>query len=305
LLFDYIFLAIMVLDWLILALLVFGRKTLVDLPADQKKTFLQNFTLKSLSSTVFLIFLLKIILIVFFAQTLNGKMVLFPLSLQIVIFVGWQLIFAFAFLFLALMLVFRESFSDSYQKAWSKKIFTGLFFLTVWDLIGEVTLYLLTLTRLMVAPLNSARLTVALTPVHGMYWLSGGLLLALILYFIFYFRIRQKVGLPAVRGFSIAYFLVLSIIILIFRICHPLIFPSIAHILNDFYLYLALIIWLSILLSGLGIYGLMMMFYRNRNRLKSRFYFQYLVYHLTSLHAYSLLGLTVITAIPIVFFIYY
>ncbi len=305
-LFDYLFLTALGLDWLILGLVVFGSKPLYSsLPENGKNRFGKSIFF-SLLFLLLLLSFLKILFLFLIGFQLKHSLVSVAVSISILLFVFFQLVFAFIFLVLSMMFYAKDGFIDDFRNAWIKRIsifLTGALFA---DFFLGLIFYVNMLMRLMPGNLRYHDLTLLyhpLAPKH--YWLALGLVLALVTYFIFFRAVKHRHSSTTVWGMGISYLVVLGMSGLLIQAYLNKIIPDARFVINDFTLYATLLLGTAVLFSGISGIFLIVLFFRRRSYLKNDFYFRYILIRLAGFHAVSVFGFSLITLVPAIFFTWY
>ena len=305
-LFDYLFLTAIGLDWLILGLVVFGGKALSSPLSESGKNFFRNSLFTIVLLFLLFIFIIKIFLVIVVGLPLKNFIASDMVSTSFFLFVFFQLLFAFVFLIFGMLLFVKNGFKDDFQPVWSKHIFSALVFSLLVDFFTGLALYFRLLEQVFPAGLKHGHLSLAYQPFSTThYWLALGLILSLIVYFIFYLAVKYRNSANTVTGMTLSYWIVLMFAGLLVYYYHSLIAPDARFLMNNFALYLAMVIWATVLGLGIGSLFLMILFFRKRKLLKNDFYFRYILMRLGGFHAVAVVGFSIITLIPIVFFTLY
>ena len=305
-LFDYLFLTAIGLDWLILGLVVFGSKALLNpLPETGKNIFRKSFTGIVLVFLLFL-FIVKISFVILIGLPLKNLIAPAPFSRFVLFFALIQLLFAFTLLILSMLILVKSGLNDEFQPVWSKRISYGLIVSLFADFLLVVSFYFWFIKSLFQTDLIAGSLALVYQPIAAThYWLALGLILALIVYFIFYLALKHRNSATTITGMSLSYLIILLFAGLLAYYCRSLIAPNARYLINGFSLYLVFILWISILFLGIASLLLILIIYRKRKFLKNEFYFRYILIRLGGFHAVNVVGLSVISLVPIVFFTLY
>ena len=305
-LFDYLFLTAIGLDWLILGLVIFaGKALLTPFPDTGKNLFKKSFFSIVLFFLV-LLFLVKVSLVTAIGWPLKNFIASVALANSLLIFVLLQLLFAFVFLVLGMLLFGKSGFTEEFQPIWTKRISLVLIITLFVDFFTGLGLYLWVIKSLFQTDLVEGSLAVAYQPLSAShYWLALGLILALVVYFIFYLALKHRNSAATVTGMSLAYLIVLLFVGLLGYYSRTFIAPDARFPVNNFALYLTTVLWLTILFLGLGSLLSIILFFRKRKFLKNEFYFRYILIRLGGFHAVNVVGISIISLLPIVFFTLY
>ncbi len=303
---DYLFLVAIGLDWLILALVLFGGKAFLSPSNESRKNFFKKSAFKILLSLLVLVFVIKILVIFIFGYSFKQLIVPESGSASFLIFILIQLLFAFFFLILGLHLFVKDGFKDEYSALWTKRISLLLVLTLFADFLVSLGSYLYLLITILPGDLKVGNLAVAYRALSAnQYWLALGLILSLIVYFIFYLALKHQDSATTVTGMTISYLVMLLFSAFMIYSYYPLIAPDSRYLINDFILYLAIVLWFIILGVGVSSLLIIVMMYRKRKYLKNDFYFRYLLIRLSSFNAVAVVGFSVITFIPTLFFIFH
>lgn len=305
-LFDYIFLTFIGLDWFILTFLIFGEKALIHSTAPQGKQSARSWLFKTVIVSLILIFIVKIALAVAVIYPLQHKIVSSGQSWSLLVFVGWQFLFAFIVVFFSVLLFIKDGFEESYVHIWLKKTMVILAFTLIVDFLGSSISYFFLLRKLLAIQIENGVLPLNLFEINpNNYWFVLGLILSAVVYSIFYFSLKHKINKYVFKGFTFSYLIVLCFSFLVVGLYDPLLAPGIGYLWNDFYFYLTVLIWAALIITGIGCLGFLWLLSANRKHLINQFYYQYLLIHISHVHAISVLGVTGITLVPVLFFLYY
>ncbi len=305
-LFDYLFLTAIGLDWLILGLVIFGNKALAAPLPENRKNFFTKSLFNILLFLLFFLCLLKILFLFSIGFQLKGAVVPENIGNSILYFIAFQLFFSFIFFVLALLLYVKDGFDDDFRPIWVRRIAHSLIFSLLVDFILGLGLYLWMLFSILPANFKYVNLPLGYRPLTvASYWLALGLILAVVTYFIFYLAVRHNRSSTTVTGMSLSYLLVLFFAGLLIRSYSVLIAPDARFLFNNFTLFTVILLWAMVLFFGLSGIVLIITFFRWRSYLKNDFYFRYMLIRLGSFHAVSVVGFSLITLVPIVFFAWY
>ncbi len=298
-LFDYLFIVSLLLEWTTILFLFLVRNQLWN--SKHRANLASN-----LSSTLFsLVILFKILHVSLFIFNFDQKGLEANLLLPTTIYVLWQLILSALFFYLLMKFSFRHHFQERFAIALSKRTFAELVFISVWDLTGSLLIYLMLTSKFWLNQFHPVSISVPFNkPILQFPLLVMGVALLTVSFFSF-FKLKKEVTRFSFLFYSSSYLALIFFSFFTFYQYRKLIFPGLESFFNQYYLFLAVLFWLIIFLVSVIVFGLMVQLHKNKKFLKSGFQFRFLFYNLSRLHLLSETGMTLFALLIVFFFIYF
>ncbi len=303
-LFDYAFLFVHFFEWVTLVLLFSGFNIFVQAD-DSHASFFKTLLRKTVLFALLLIVVAKILLVLLLIWPLQDKQISSLFLPPLTVFILWQLIFAFIFLYYTAILIFKPSFNERLQTSFGKKAFVGIVFTGIWDLLGSVVVYLFYLNALLQSKLVPGNLTITYTTPQRQWLVAAAVFLLLAVLLFVNRRLRKKQARRVLQIYVYLYILMLALCLFVWLYYAPLTIPTFAHLFNYFYLYLAVVLSLVLFFFSVLALLLLLKFFKHQSGMNNRFYLQYLTYHLLQIHGLTMFGLVIVSTVPFFFFIYY